>query len=103
MESGPKKDLTFLEQIPRLEKISPLEVKREDRKLLLIIIQSIPIPILLRATSSESLIIPFVVEANSSLKDLFKVVNKYFKDNLDSRGLYFIKSNSKLIVSDQNH
>lgn len=68
--------------------------------LIYVIINCIPIPIMLKATSSESLIIPIVLQKTEPIKTIFKQVNLYFSDNLQQRGLWFMKDSTKLILSE---
>jgi hypothetical protein len=55
---------------------------------------------MLKATSSESLIIPIVLQKTEPIKTIFKQVNLYFSDNLQQRGLWFMKDSTKLILSE---
>ena len=58
---------------------------------------------MLKATSSNSMIIPIVIQKTDPIKNIFKQINLYFNDNLQQRGLYYMKDSTKLILSEQNH
>ncbi len=37
------------------------------------------------------------------MKQVYRALNQYFQDNLDQRGLFYIKKSTKLILSETNH
>ena len=37
------------------------------------------------------------------MRQVYKGINQYFNDNVDNRGLFFIKNSSKLVMSETNH
>jgi len=78
-------------------------LKEDGKRVLFAVIHCIPIPILRKATMSESLIIPVALDGNLRVKQVYRALNSYFQDNLDQRGLFFIKNSTKLILSDTNH
>ena len=93
----------FIHKINELEGLDPNFEKSHGNRVFYVIIHCIPIPILLKATQSESLIMPISIPLSSPLKDIFGMINQYFDETLDQMGLYFIKNSSKLILSDKNH
>jgi hypothetical protein len=58
---------------------------------------------MLKATCTKSLIIPIVIQKTEPIKSILKQINLYFSDNLQQRGLYFMKDSTKIILSEQNH
>lgn len=92
--------LTFLEDIPIAE---DLQLTQQTDRIIYVIIQCIPIPILLKTTNSRSLIIPISIDQRDPVKNLFKLINAYFQASLEQRGLTTWKNSTKLILSEQNH
>ena len=57
-------------------------LEKNDFKLIYAIVNCIPIPIMLKATCTESLIIPIIIQKTEPIKSIFKQINLYFSDNL---------------------
>ena len=71
-----------------------------DIRLFYVIIQCIPIPLMMKFTSSNSIIVPVVLKKQAPLKQLYKSMNSYLKDAIEDRGLDRMKHSTKLILSE---
>ena len=103
VEQTEKKKVKFIEEVQKADFIDSVQMEKNGFRVIYVIINCIPVPIMLKATNSDSLIIPIVIEKSEPIKSIFKKINLYFSDNLQQRGLYFMKDSTKLILSDQNH
>ena len=78
------KRIEFIDDINDSENIDEEEMKAKGKRVIYVIAQCIPIPILEKATVSESLIIPLPMSGDLQVKCVFKAMNSYFQENLDS-------------------
>ena len=67
------------------------------------VIQCIPIPLIVKFTSSSSLIIPILLPGNVEVRRIYRELNTYIQNALDDQGLHSMKKSTKLRLSDKNH
>jgi F0F1-type ATP synthase membrane subunit b/b' len=68
-----------------------------------VIIQCIPLPVLLKASSNRRAVISLSVDKNEKLKGLLKLLTAKIQENLNDEGLEYIKNSTKLVLSELNH
>ena len=72
----------------------------EQTRLFYVIVQCIPIPLMKRFTSSNSIIVPVILHRQQPLKQIYKSMNGYLKHAIEDRGLSQMKHSTKLILSE---
>lgn len=105
-----KNELVFIRQVPQMEDISVPGIdptmsmdgapSDEETRLFYVIVQCIPIPLMKRFTSSNSIIVPVVLKKQQQLKQIYKSMNGYLQHAIEDRGLYQMKNSTKLVLSE---
>ena len=71
-----KQKYSFIEEVPRQESLSLQE--SDHTRIVYIIVHCIPIPVLLKATASETMIIALSLPRKDPISSVFKKLTKYF-------------------------
>lgn len=74
-----------------------------NQRTIYIVLHCIPIPLIKKINPSGKVLISLNVDKDLTIKSLFKVVTEYLKYNLEFNGYNYMKSSSKMIISEQNH
>lgn len=94
----------FIDNIPSLEDVVVPKAGEghsdEVNRLLYVIVQCIPIPLMRRFTKSDSIIVPILLKKQQTLKQVYKSVNTYLRDAIEERGLHSMRNSTKLILSE---
>jgi len=68
-----------------------------------IVIHCIPIPVLLRTTQSQKMIVALTLGQKEPINAVFKEISKYFQYTLEFNGFRHMKMQSKFKFSEKNH
>lgn len=74
-----------------------------DHRVVHVILQCIPISVLQKIIPNGRVLISISVDKNITLKCLYKLLTEYLQDNLEVQGYSYMRSSSKMVLSDQNH
>ena len=107
VDKSGKDGLTFLSNIPDSEDVEiPAAVSggagqpENQNRLLYVIVQCVPIPLMKKITKSSSIIVPVLLKKQQNLKQIYRSVNGYMKEAIEDRGLHQMKNSTKLILSE---
>lgn len=95
----------------RNKKIAPklLEFKNnvkprsENHRVMHVILQCIPIPVLLKINPNGRTVISLSIQKNVTMKSMYKIISEYLQTNLEIQGYQYMMKSSKMMISDQNH
>jgi len=76
-----KQKYSFIEEVPRRESPPPPTTslqESDDTRIVYIIVHCIPIPVLLKATASETMIIALSLPRKDPISSVFKKLTNYF-------------------------
>lgn len=68
-----------------------------------VILQCIPIIVLEKINPNGRVLISISVDKNISMKAMYKLLTEYLQNNLEAQGYSYMKSSSKMVLSEQNH